>query len=77
VVGPRPFRRGSSSAPTRYPLGAEILLKTQIADGRGTNKGIPRVHNRPPWNTALAILFLKRATRPLTDAASVDRYLPR
>jgi hypothetical protein len=26
----------------------------------------------PAWDTCFAILFLRRATRPLTDVASVD-----
>jgi len=27
----------------------------------------------PVWDTCFAILFLRRATRPLNDVASVDR----
>ncbi len=45
-----------------YPEGAEHLLKIQKADGswEGTEP-----QKKPTWDTCFAILFLKRATRPL------------
>ncbi len=51
-----------------YPEGAAYLLGAQKPDGSwqaGT------VH--PIWDSCFAILFLRRATRPLIDVASVDR----
>jgi len=51
-----------------YPEGAQELLKTQRPDGSWGGS----------WNdvtdTCFAILFLRRATRRLTDVASVDRF---
>jgi len=49
-----------------YSEGANNLLKTQKADGTW---GSSIEH------TCFAILFLRRATRPLVDVASVDRYI--
>ncbi len=54
-----------------YPEGARWLLETQRADGSwltAKSKGTTEV-----WDTCFAILFLRRATRPLTDVASEDR----
>jgi ferric-dicitrate binding protein FerR (iron transport regulator) len=53
-----------------YAEGANVLLKAQKPDGSWT----PQAEN---WNrtvdTCFAILFLRRATRPLIDVASVDK----
>jgi hypothetical protein len=46
-----------------YPEGAQALLRMQGGNGSWDNDA---------WNTCFAILFLKRATRPLEDVASVD-----
>jgi len=62
-----------------YPEGARVLVETQAADGswggpiaaRGERGGDTL------FNTAWAILFLRRATRPLIDVASEDRMLPK
>jgi len=51
-----------------YLEGAKILVEAQAADGSWQHAG---EWNKPSWNTCFAILFLKRATRPLV--ASVDR----
>ena len=51
-----------------YLEGAKILVEAQSADGSWVHGGD---WNKPSWNTCFAILFLKRATRPLV--ASVDR----
>jgi hypothetical protein len=40
----------------------------QAADGSWTSKGA----DHSIWDTCFAILFLRRATRPLTDVASMD-----
>ena len=55
-----------------YREGATYLLKEQKGDGSWNAKpgdGF-MVHD-----TSFAILFLRRATRPLSDVASVDRYV--
>jgi hypothetical protein len=44
-----------------YPEGAKVLLDAQQKDG-SWNGSRP---NQPVWDTCFAILFLKRATRPL------------
>jgi len=51
-----------------YLEGAKVLVESQAADGSWQHAGD---WNKPSWNTCFAILFLKRATRPLV--ASVDR----
>ena len=57
-----------------YPEGAKALLASQKVDGSwgvgtvGENKV-----DRGTVDTCFAILFLKRATRPL-DVVSVDRF---
>jgi len=51
-----------------YLEGAKVLVEAQQPDGSWTHGG---EWNKPSWNTCFAILFLKRATRPLV--ASVDR----
>ena len=54
-----------------YAEGARWLLETQRPDGSWTtpqSKG-----SREAWDTCFAILFLRRATRPLIDVASVDK----
>jgi hypothetical protein len=50
-----------------YSEGSSFLLTAQKADGSWSTVE----------NTCFAILFLKRATRPLVDVASVDRYVGR
>ncbi|HLF93815.1 MAG TPA: hypothetical protein VJB14_10140 [Planctomycetota bacterium] len=45
-----------------YPEGAEFLLKMQKPDGSW--EGL-KPEKKPSWDTCFAILFLKRATRPL------------
>ena len=54
-----------------YAEGAAWLLETQRPDGSwltANAKGGQGV-----WDTCFAILFLRRATRPLIDVASEDR----
>ena len=51
-----------------YPEGAKFLVEKQSADGQWEHGGD---WNKPVWNTCFAILFLKRATRPLV--VSTDR----
>jgi len=59
-----------------YPEGVAALLPAQKADGSWLG---PLPHGDRPvelnsvWDTCFAILFLKRATKPL-DVASTDRY---
>jgi hypothetical protein len=55
-----------------YAEGAKMLLDTQAADGSWFFKS--DIDNRV-WDTCFAILFLRRATRPLSDVATVDRYI--
>ena len=50
-----------------YAEGANLVLKMQKADGSWGD----------PEHTCFAILFLRRATRPLVDVASIDRYIKR
>jgi hypothetical protein len=52
-----------------YFEGARVLLAAQKPDGSWAESGPATM--RPSWDTCFAILFLKRATRPLT--ASVDK----
>jgi hypothetical protein len=51
-----------------YAEGARYLLDQQAADGSWTSKGA----DHAIWDTCFAILFLRRATRPLNDVASLD-----
>jgi len=53
-----------------YREGATFLLDSQKPDGSWL---LSTQYTHPPYDTCLAILFLRRATRPLTDVASVDR----
>src|SRR5579862_654458 len=53
-----------------YPEGAEHILRSQKPDG-SWNAGGPEANST--WETCFAILFLKRATRPLEDVPSEDR----
>ncbi len=57
-----------------YAEGANVLLDAQRPDGswRGTDGN----GAQPTWDTCFAILFLKRATRPL-DVMSEDKVLRR
>jgi hypothetical protein len=50
-----------------YVEGAKELLQTQRTDGGWVPKSGQTV-----WDTCFAILFLRRATRPLVDVESVD-----
>ena len=52
-----------------YPEGVKALLAEQRADGTWMSKGA----DHPIWDTCFALLFLRRATRPLIDVATVDR----
>ena len=52
-----------------YPEGANVLLKSQLADGSWPHTD---THRKGVWNTCFTILFLRRATRPLQDVASED-----
>jgi hypothetical protein len=51
-----------------YVEGAKVLVEKQSPGGQWEHPGD---WNKPSWNTCFAILFLKRATRPLV--ASTDR----
>jgi len=50
-----------------YSTGAKFLLDAQKPDGSW------KVSEHATWDTCFAILFLRRATRPLADVASEDR----
>jgi len=54
-----------------YSEGAEHILRSQKPDG-SWNAGGPEANST--WETCFAILFLKRATRPLEDVVSEDRF---
>lgn len=58
-----------------YPVGAEFLLKEQKGDGSWIGKP-GGGHENAVWDTCFAILFLRRATRPLVDVASKDDRVP-
>jgi hypothetical protein len=49
-----------------YLEGAKFLVEKQSADGSWEHAGD---WNKPVWNTCFAILFLRRATRPLVISA--------
>jgi hypothetical protein len=51
-----------------YSLGTKEILEKQRPDGSWHEQG----SETPIWDTCFAILFLRRATRPLVDVASVD-----
>jgi hypothetical protein len=53
-----------------YLDGARVILAAQKPDGSWAESGPATM--RPTWDTCFAILFLKRATRPLV--VSVDRF---
>jgi len=55
-----------------YAEGAASLLKSQAADGSWGEKDAVRNGGSDTIDTCFAILFLKRATRPLVE--SVDRF---
>jgi len=63
-----------------YAEGVAFLLEKQRADGSWLG---PLPHGDRPvelnavWDSCFAILFLKRATRPLQDVASTDRFHPK
>lgn len=52
-----------------YVEGARMLLEAQKPDGSWMTPGA----DHAIWDTCFAILFLRRATRPLVDVESVDR----
>ena len=52
-----------------YPEGAKALVAAQKSNGSW--KSSKYMHNLAAWDTCFAILFLRRATRPMV--ASVDR----
>jgi hypothetical protein len=52
-----------------YVEGAKFLLDQQKGDGSWATPGA----DHEIWDTCFAILFLRRATRPLRDVASEDR----
>ena len=60
-----------------YPEGVKFLLQQQKGDGSWLG-AMPHpdrpVELNAVWDTCFAILFLKRATRPLQDVASTDRF---
>jgi hypothetical protein len=62
-----------------YPEGATLLLGSQKPDGSWLSP-VPHPDRsrelNSVWDTCFAILFLKRATRPLQDVASTDKYHP-
>lgn len=49
-----------------YPEGAKVLIERQNSDGSWKAKAYPN----DVWDTCFAILFLRRATRPLDDVAT-------
>jgi hypothetical protein len=57
---------------TWYPEGVTALLEGQKQDGSWG----PCDYSNPVLDTCFAILFLKRATRPLNDVASEDKFIP-
>ncbi len=54
-----------------YPEGARMLLEAQKPDGSWMASA---TSDHAIWDTCFAILFLRRATRPLIDVATGDRY---
>lgn len=63
-----------------YAEGANELLKRQGGDGSWLSPSPHGDRSREintVWDTCFAILFLKRATRPLQDVASTDRFHPK
>jgi len=61
-----------------YREGAARILKAQRRDGSWNGSVWDgKDVEFPAWDTCFAILFLKRATQPLRDVASVDPFHPR
>jgi hypothetical protein len=61
-----------------YPEGASFLLGEQKPNGSWNNSGTwlgGSGVSQPAWDTCFAVLFLKRATAPLQDVASEDRFI--
>jgi len=61
-----------------YEEGAPFLLGEQKPDGSWNDAGTwlgNTGDSQPVWDTCFAILFLKRATAPLPDVASEDRFI--
>jgi hypothetical protein len=60
-----------------YQEGVQWLLQQQKGDGSwlgAAPHGDRPVELNAVWDTSFAILFLKRATKPLQDVASTDRF---
>jgi len=55
-----------------YAEGARVILAAQAADGSWSEAPPEKSWSTPTWDTCFAILFLRRATQPLTP--SVDRF---
>jgi len=63
-----------------YAEGVQFLLQQQKADGSWLGAlphGDRPVELNAVWDSCFAILFLKRATRPLQEVASTDRFHPK
>jgi hypothetical protein len=54
-----------------YLDGAQVILKAQKPDGSWAESGPATM--RPTWDTCFAILFLKRATRPLVISSDRNK----
>lgn len=65
------FGTETMGAHSWYAEGAQYLLSQQKDDGSWMSPGA----DHAIWDTCFAILFLRRATRPLTDVASEDRKM--
>jgi hypothetical protein len=57
-----------------YSEGSAVIVEKQRPDGSWQDI---ELGNSPVWDTCYSILFLRRATRPLVDVASVDRFQKR
>jgi hypothetical protein len=55
-----------------YPEGAEFLLAKQRAGGTWSGDSLMSLLPDAGPDTCFAILFLRRATKPVRDVASVD-----
>ena len=55
-----------------YAEGAKFLLETQKPDGSWRESDYAGVAPET-WDTCFAILFLRRATKPLIDVATVEK----
>jgi len=57
-----------------YGEGAKVILDSQRSDGAWHTADNNKDDSGPVANTCFAVLFLRRATQPLTAVASEDRY---